>query len=399
MSAKSLHEYEIIRGCSTKVDPAHLGDETMISMLPLLMSIVTVNLGVSAVLPSRAGKREASADDVETGVAFTCWLGCTEASLCLMPLSIFAYYIHDISPQLLRLGESFAIHWYGLAYVLGFYLTYLVMVRLARRGLSEIPEAKVADFITLVAVFGVVLGGRVGYMLLYDWESFVQAPWRLLMIHQGGMASHGGIAGVALFCLWYARRHRISWTGIGDTLVCGAPLGVFCGRIANFINGELFGRVTTRPWAVQFPTELLHEDFIQQGGKWVSLPAGLQHSPEIIAWFEQNGGGRAELAAILHPRHPSQLYEAMGEGLLLSAVLLWIRVRWPRLPHGILTGFFFLFYAIVRIALECVRQPDSGSDSIWGMTRGQFFSLFMVITGIAFILHGVLRGKRLSQAP
>lgn len=315
-----------------------------------------------------------------------------------MELSLFAYYLHDISPQLLRLGDRFAIHWYGLAYVLGFYLTYLVMVRLARRGLSEIPEAKVADFITLVAVFGVVLGGRVGYMLLYDWESFVQAPWRLLMIHQGGMASHGGIAGVALFCLWYARRHRISWTGIGDTLVCGAPLGVFCGRLANFINGELFGRVTTVPWAVQFPTELLHEDFIHQGGKWVSLPAGLQHSPEIITWFEQHGGGRAELASILHPRHPSQLYEALGEGLLLSAVLLAIRVRWPRLPHGLLTGLFFLLYAIVRIALECVRQPDSGADAILGMTRGQFFSLFMIVTGLAFLLHAVLRGKKPPQA-
>ncbi len=314
-----------------------------------------------------------------------------------MEFFFLAYYLHDLSPQFLRLGDSLAIHWYGLAYVLGFYLAYLVMVRLARRGLSEIPEAKVADFISLVAVFGVVLGGRVGYMLLYDWDTLVEEPWRFFLLHKGGMASHGGIAGVALFCLWYARRHRISWTGIGDTLVCGAPLGVFCGRIANFINGELFGRVTTVPWAVQFPTELLHEDFIQQGGKWVSLPAGLQHSPEIIAWFEQNGGGRAELASILHPRHPSQLYEAVGEGLLLSVVLLWIRVRWPRLPHGILTGLFFLLYAVVRIVLECVRQPDSGADAILGMTRGQFFSLFMIVTGFAFILHGVLRGKRLPQ--
>lgn len=303
-------------------------------------------------------------------------------------------YLHDLSPHLIRINESIALHWYGLAYVLGFYLTYRVMIFLARRGLSEIKEAQVADFITLVALFGVVLGGRIGYMLLYDWDQFVQTPWMIFMIHQGGMASHGGIAGVALFCLWYARRHKISWTGIGDTLVCGAPLGVFCGRIANFINGELFGRVTQVPWAVKFPTELLHEDFVKQGGTAVSLPLNLQHSPEIIAWFEQNGGGRAELEAILHPRHPSQLYEALGEGLFLSAILLAVRILCPRLPHGVLTGLFFLLYAFARISLESLRQPDSGAEAILGMTRGQFFSVFMVLIGLAFIIHGWIIKER-----
>jgi phosphatidylglycerol---prolipoprotein diacylglyceryl transferase len=307
-----------------------------------------------------------------------------------------AYYLHDLSPYLLRFTDSFALHWYGLAYVLGFYLTYLVMRLLAKRGLSEIKEDQVADFITLVALFGVVLGGRIGYMLLYDWDQFVQTPWMLFMIHKGGMASHGGIAGVALFCLWYARRHKISWTGIGDTLVCGAPLGVFCGRLANFINGELFGRVTNVPWAMKFPTELLHEDFVKQGGTPVSLPMQLQHSPEIISWFEQNGGGRAELETILHPRHPSQLYEALGEGLFLSAILLFVRMRWPRLPHGVLTGLFFLLYAVARISLESLRQPDSGAESILGMTRGQFFSVFMVVIGLLFMIHGALRGGRLK---
>jgi phosphatidylglycerol---prolipoprotein diacylglyceryl transferase len=307
------------------------------------------------------------------------------------------YYLHDLSPHLFRFSDSFTLHWYGLAYVLGFYLTYLVMRHLARRGLSEIKEDQVADFITLVALFGVVLGGRIGYMLLYDWDQFVKTPWMLFMIHKGGMASHGGIAGVALFCLWYARRHQISWTGIGDTLVCGAPLGVFCGRIANFINGELFGRVTQVPWAMKFPTELRHEDFMKQGGESVSLPLNLQHSPEIIGWFEKNGGGRAELEAILHPRHPSQLYEALGEGLFLSGILLFVRIRWPRLPHGVLTGLFFLFYAVARISLESLRQPDSGAEAILGMTRGQFFSVFMVVIGVLFILYGVLRGGRLKQ--
>jgi phosphatidylglycerol:prolipoprotein diacylglycerol transferase len=133
---------------------------------------------------------------------------------------------------------------------------------------------------------------------------------------------------------------------------------------------------------------------VKQGGTAVALPENLQHSPEIIAWFERNGGGRAELEAILHPRHPSQLYEALGEGLFLSAILLAVRLRWPRLPHGVLTGLFFLLYAVARISLESVRQPDSGSEAILGMTKGQFFSLFMVLMGFVFMAHGMLRGRR-----
>ena len=311
---------------------------------------------------------------------------------------LLAYYLHDLSPHVWRFTETFAVHWYGLAYVLGFYLTYRVMVFLARRGLSEIRPEAVADFITMVALFGVVLGGRIGYMLLYDWDNFVQAPWKLFLINQGGMASHGGIAGVALFCLWYARKHKISWTGIGDTIVCGAPLGVFCGRIANFINGELFGRVTTVPWAMKFPTEILHEDFVAQGGTPISLPQGLQHSPDIIAFFQTQPEGVAGLEAMLHPRHPSQLYEALGEGLFLSAILLVVRLRFPKLPHGILTGLFFLLYAIARIGLENVRQPDSGSDAILGMTRGQFFSVFMILIGFAFIAWGVFNRKPSAES-
>lgn len=306
----------------------------------------------------------------------------------------FAYYMHDLSPYVIRFTESFAVHWYGLAYVLGFYLTFLVMRFLARRGLSEIKPDQVADFITMVALFGVVLGGRLGYMLLYDFDHFIREPWSLFLLNQGGMASHGGIAGVALFLLWYARRHKISWTGLGDTIVCGAPLGIFCGRLANFINGELFGRVTTVPWAMKFPTELLHEDFAVQGGPAVALPQGMQHSPEIIGFFESQPGGAAALEEMLHPRHPSQLYEALGEGLFLSAILVAVRLKYPRLPHGILTGLFFILYAVARISLEFVRQPDSGSEMILGLTRGQFFSVFMIAAGAAFIAFGWWKGGR-----
>ena len=308
-----------------------------------------------------------------------------------------AYYLHDLSPFVIKFTDKIAIHWYGLAYVLGFYLTYRVMYFLAQRGLSEIKPAAVADFITLVSLFGLVLGGRLGYMLLYNFDEFIHAPWTFFLLNQGGMASHGGIAGTTLFCGWYAWKHKISWAGIGDSIVCGAPLGIFLGRIANFINGELFGHVTTVPWAVKFPTELLHEDFVKQGGD----PAlahevymnGLQHSPDIIAYFEKHRGGIPELEAILHPRHPSQIYEAFGEGLLLSAILIFLRLRFPRLRQGIIAGLFFILYAIARISLEFVRQPDSGSAMIMGLTKGQFFSTFMFIVGGVFIAYGIIWGK------
>lgn len=310
---------------------------------------------------------------------------------------IFAYYLHDLSPFVIKFTDKIAVHWYGLAYVLGFYLTYRVMYFLAKRGLSEIKPEAVADFITLVSLFGLVLGGRLGYMLLYNFDEFIHAPWTFFLLNQGGMASHGGIAGTTLFCGWYAWKHKISWAGIGDSIVCGAPLGIFLGRIANFINGELFGHVTTVPWAVKFPTELLHEDFVKQGGDPALMHEiyvnGLQHSPDIIAYFEKRRGGLAELEQILHPRHPSQLYEAFGEGLLLSAILIFIRLRFPRLRQGIIAGLFFILYAIARIALEYVRQPDSGSAMILGLTKGQFFSTFMFIVGGLFIGYGLKWGK------
>jgi len=145
---------------------------------------------------------------------------------------------------------------------------------------------------------------------------------------------------------------------------------------------------------VKFPTELQHQDYLSQGGQFVPLPPELQHSPEIIEWFTQNGGGRQELEAILHPRHPSQIYEALGEGLFMFLALFFIRVRYRNLPEGMLTAIFFLSYAVVRFSLENVRQPDSGAEMIWGMTPGQFFTLFMAIAGLGFGAHALFRGRK-----
>lgn len=315
---------------------------------------------------------------------------------------MLAIYVHNLSPDLIRFTDRIGIHWYGIAYVLGFYLCYLIMRSLGRRGLSEVHPDAVADLITGVALFGVVLGGRLGYMLLYNFNEFIHNPLIFFRIYDGGMASHGGIAGVALYLLWYARRHKISWVGIGDTIVCGAPLGLLTGRIANFINGELFGRVTTHPWAMKFPTEIHHQDFQQRyladHGEAFPVDPALQHSPEIIAEYSKYFGSYDKFVSLLYPRHPSQLYEAAGEGLFLFVTLYTLRVKFPRLPTGILTGLFFLLYALVRIALENVREPDSGAERIMGLTRGQFFSTFMIAVGLCFLLYGLITRRRITPA-
>jgi phosphatidylglycerol:prolipoprotein diacylglycerol transferase len=307
------------------------------------------------------------------------------------------HWVHEISPQIIRFTDTVGLQWYGLAYVVGFYLCYLVMKKLGEIGLGEIKTHDLPDFITATAVFGVVLGGRIGYMVLYDWDRFIAAPWMLVRIFEGGMASHGGIAGVALFLLYYAHKHKLSWRGIGDSIVVGAPLGIMTGRIANFINGELFGRVTDSSLGVKFPTEVLHEDFLKRymadHGEPFPLEPGLQHSPEILDYYSQVFGTREKFVEVLYPRHPSQLYEALGEGLLLSLLLLAIRLKFRSLPHGILTGIFFIAYAIARIALENLREPDSGTAFIMGLTKGQFFSTFMIAVGLAFIVWAVVAKK------
>lgn len=306
---------------------------------------------------------------------------------------MLAYYLHNLSPDIVRFGENVALRWYGLAYVLGFACCGLVMRHLARSGYGELKPDQVWDFITLVAVFGVVLGGRVGYILFYKLDEYLRHPQDVLAVWKGGMSSHGGILGVFFFTLWYARRHKISWPGLGDNLVVGAPLGILFGRVANFINGELWGHPTDVAWAVKFPTELPQ---LGMPPSFYGIDAPVDrfpdHSDQIIALAERFPGALERITAALPARHPSQLYEALLEGLLLSAVLYFVRTRSKNLPHGLLTGLFFLLYAIVRIIGETFRVPDA--SLILGITRGQFYSIFMIAIGLAFLGFALLQQRR-----
>lgn len=289
-----------------------------------------------------------------------------------------------------------ALHWYGLAYVLGFYCCFLVMRSLSRRGYGELKPDQVGDFITLVALFGVIVGGRIGYVLFYKFDEYLRNPLDIFLINKGGMASHGGVLGVLLFTLWYGRRHKMSGLGLGDNLVVGVPLGLLFGRIANFINGELWGHPTAVAWAVKFPTEIHHRDFVPHAPMTFNYQALPGHSNEIIAAVKELPDGLQQLEAALPARHPSQLYEAGLEGLLLFLVMFFIRTRSKNLPNGLLSGIFFILYAIVRIIGENFRVPDAGL--IMGISRGQFYSVFMILVGFAFLTSALNSWKQKVSA-
>ena len=308
-----------------------------------------------------------------------------------------AYYLHRLDPVIVRISDSIQLRWYGVAYVLGFIAGYLLLRRWARRGVGVLKETQVADFLTYAALFGVLLGGRLGYMLLYDHENFFANPLSFFNVMGGGMASHGGVLGLFFFTLYWSRRHRQSWTGLGDNLVVAAPLGLFFGRMANFINGELYGRPADVPWAMKFPEEARHW---QPGDdRYESLrsllidrvPEGASVSDAITSLARTDDAFAQGIEPLLTPRHPSQLYEAALEGALLFAVLYFIRERWPRAPHGLLTALFFILYAVFRIVGENYREPD---NYIMGLTEGQFYSTFMILIGLAFLVFAIRRGRQ-----
>lgn len=309
------------------------------------------------------------------------WFSLTlRRQLCSSLPVMLAYYVHDLSPFILRFGENFGLRWYGFAYVMAFVCGYWLYLWLARRGYSDMPPEKVGDFITAGAIFGVMIGGRLGHVLFYDLQAAIADPLSIFQVWKGGMSAHGGMIGLILFTLYYSKRHKLSWTGIGDSLCVVAPIGIFLGRIANFINGELFGRVTKVPWAVQFPDELfVAPDLAARAETKLGMPV-----EEIVAQVQSNPGIREALRGILSPRHPSQIYEALLEGVVLFAVLWFLRTR-TRQPRGAITGAFFIVYAIARIIGEQFREPEVHN---FGFTRGQFLSFFLILIGAVFVVYG-----------
>ncbi|MFT6240130.1 MAG: phosphatidylglycerol:prolipoprotein diacylglycerol transferase [Akkermansiaceae bacterium] len=339
---------------------------------------------------------------------------------------VLATYVHDLDPVIFSISEKIKLRWYGLSYVMGFMVAYYILLRLARRNLWNVAEEKVGDVVTYTAIFGVFLGGRIGYVLFYmlprsgGLEQILENPLTIIAVWDGGMASHGGILGIMFFTLFYAWKNKISWPGLGDGIAIVAPLGVFFGRIANFINGELYGTVTDQSkwWAVKFPKSLYEgngenlqaalrqaavadpdrvgtilEPYGQLDG-YFALPRQVFET-QIEPIARENPDVLQALADHTPARHPSQLYEGVLEGLVIFLVLYGLRVAFPKLWHGVISGVFFILYAIFRIGVENVREADA--EEIMGMTKGQFYSFFMIAIGIAFLIYAWRSKKSLQR--
>jgi phosphatidylglycerol---prolipoprotein diacylglyceryl transferase len=299
---------------------------------------------------------------------------------------MLAYYLHNLDPFIFRISGDIGPRWYGMAYVLAFVFAWLLLRVLSRRGYLDLPISALGDFVTWIAFFGVMVGGRIGYVLFYRPE-MLQHPVSILRVWEGGMSSHGGIIGVVIFTLIYSRRHKLPWTNPGDNLCVVAPIGLFLGRCANFINGELYGRVTNVSWAMQFPKELMDANNSAEADRALAacqyVDPSLRSIESIIDAVRTNPKIANVLRGILTPRHPSQLYEAALEGVVLFAVLWFVRTRF-RTPNGFITGLFLIVYSVLRIFVENFREPDAPLVGIF--TRGQFFSLFTVVIGVGFII-------------
>lgn len=255
-----------------------------------------------------------------------------------------------IDPVLVQLGPL-AIRWYALAYIAGIIGGYYYIKRINQHNTPPLLKEKALDDLILYAVLGIIAGGRIGYVLFYNAPYFLDNPEEIIAIWKGGMSFHGGLIGVTLAFYLFAKRFEVNFFALMDRIACAAPIGLFFGRLANFINGELYGRVTHSEWGLVFP----------------------------------HGGSL--------PRHPSQLYEAGLEGLVLFVLLavLWHYTKLRRKP-GMLAGIFLIGYATARSIVEFFREPDAQLGFLWGgATMGQLLCVPMAALGVYLVVRATNR--------
>ena len=278
-------------------------------------------------------------------------------------LSFFCYPNFD--PIIFQLGP-FAIRWYGLAYVAGFILAYMLLQRMAKGGKFRVKQELVSDLIFWLAI-SVFAGGRLGWWIFYHRsEPGVREPWwEPFAVWHGGMAFHGALLAVVIGMVLWSRARKVSFPNLADCAALVTPIGLFFGRLANFINGELRGRETTVPWGVVFPRE------DGQPGLW-----------EYEAFA----------------RHPSQLYEAFLEGPLLLAIL-WLVWKYRRPAEGRTGAMFLILYGVFRFGVEFTRQPDAqiGYIAFGWLTMGQLLSAILVVAGIGCFI--VMKPKKPATSP
>jgi phosphatidylglycerol---prolipoprotein diacylglyceryl transferase len=269
-----------------------------------------------------------------------------------------------LSPVALDLG-FFELRWYSLAYLAGLFLGYWYVLRLLRQPGAPMARRH-ADDLVFYAALGVIIGGRLGYVLFYNIGHYTQNPIDILKLWDGGMSFHGGLLGVVVAIFYMSWKEKLSALRVHDYVACTAPIGLFLGRLANFVNAELWGAPTNVPWAVRFP------EFM--AGQYVLGP----------------------------PRHPSQLYEAILEGAVLFAILAWMFWRTQaRFEPGKLVGAFGLFYGLFRFLVEFVREPDAQFAGTLveasGLHMGQWLSLPLIFGG-AWLMW-TAKGRKVRADP
>lgn len=274
------------------------------------------------------------------------------AASAAVPADVLQWSDLGLSPVALDLG-FFQIRWYSLAYIAGILLGWWYLLKLIARPGSPMARRH-ADDLVFYATLGVLLGGRLGYVFFYKPLFYFENPGEVIRVWDGGMSFHGGVIGVSLAILLMARKHKLDWLRIHDYVACTVPIGLFFGRLANFVNGELWGRPGDVPWAMTFP-----------------LADG-------------------------EPRHPSQLYEAGLEGIALFA-LLWL-LFWKsaaRLHPGKLVGTFLIGYGLSRFVVEFFREPDQHLGLLWlGMSMGQWLTVPMILGGAYLVATAKAREGR-----
>ncbi|MCI4663971.1 MAG: prolipoprotein diacylglyceryl transferase [Neomegalonema sp.] len=313
-----------------------------------------------------------------------------------MPFAIPFPFDHD-SRVIFEIGP-FALRWYAVAYMVGLIAGWLYVARLMRRetlwqGAKAPMPADQTDLLLIWMAFGVVLGGRLGFVIFYEPGLLWPNPLQALKIWQGGMAFHGGMLGVIIAVLIIAKMRNESPLSIGDAIACATPIGLFFGRIANFINGELWGRPTDLPWGMVFP-QVVERPLSADG---TPLQSYADRFPDLL------------VDGVNVARHPSQLYEAILEGLVLFLILGWMAWRGGALKRpGMCVGVFLIGYGVARFAVEFVRQYDPSSGFFGngfdfylfgaGITRGQTLCIPMLIAGAAFIYYARRRARAATSS-
>ena len=327
--------------------------------------------------------------------------------------------LHTSDPFLLHFYGNVGLRWYGLSYILAFISFYFIVLHLSKRKLTPVYPNQILDLITYIA-FGTLVGGRLGYCLFYSPDAFIKFSsnlpfWGVLAVNEGGMSSHGGIIGIMIACWLASRKFHIYYLHILDLAAIVAPIGIFLGRIANYVNGELVGRsiqgdspFVCKIFSCKFPQDILHwinnspsklkglNEIVSQLGVnseqwsyWISNISKKNHYSEVsnvlrlIIKAVQDGNTKIQelLTPLLTSRHPSQMYAAFLEGLLVFLILFFMW-RKPRKP-GIITACFGLIYSIARIFGEFFRQPDLHIGFQWlGLTRGQWLTFVLFIASV-----------------